>query len=220
MVTGYLTGFFRRSFMANSLDSAPALIYIPDINGFTAYVSKTDIRVAKYVIPALLETIIDQNELGLRLAEIQGDAILFYRFGEPPTPQQLVSQSSKIFSAFTNKLQELNQTLPGAHPISLPATMGIKIISHFGNIALTSVRGNLRLIGQTVIVAHRLLKNSIEADEYLLLTNDLIKHYDPKDLEGAFNYCDLENGSEEYEHLGKIEYSYANLKPLYTQVPH
>jgi hypothetical protein len=202
--------------MGNSLDSAPALIYIPDINGFTSYVSQTDIRVAKYVIPALLETILDQNELNFRLAEIQGDAILFYRFGEPPSPYQLVAQSRRIFSAFTNKLQELNLELPD-NIMSLPSTMGIKIVSHFGKIALTKVRGNLRLIGQSVIVAHRLLKNSIADDEYLLMTKSYTDRFEPEELAGAFSYCDLKEGQEEFDYIGVVPYKYANLKPLYTR---
>jgi hypothetical protein len=202
--------------MGNSLDSAPALIYIPDINGFTAYISKTDIRVAKRVIPALLETIIEQNELGLKLVEIQGDAILFYRIGEPPSPAEMVSQSKKIFSAFTEKLEELSLSLPD-DATWLPSRLGIKIVSHFGKIAITRIRGNERLIGEDVIIAHRLLKNGIKADEYLLMTEQYTQRFEEAELEQAFAFGELMHGQDEYEHIGTVRYRYASLKPLFSR---
>lgn len=202
--------------MGNSLDSAPALIYIPDINGFTAYISRTDIRVAKRVIPALLETIIEQNELGLKLVEIQGDAILFYRIGDPPTPYEMISQSKRIFSAFTEKLEALSLEFP-EQTISLPDHLGIKILAHYGKIAITKIRGNVRLIGEDVIIAHRLLKNSVTADEYVLMTEKYISRFDEEELEKAFSFGELLYGQDEYEHIGIINYRYASLKPLFSR---
>ena len=202
--------------MANSLDSAPALIYIPDINGFTAYISKTDIRIAKKVIPALLETIIEQNELGLKLVEVQGDAILFYRIGEPPSPYEMVSQSKRIFSAFTEKLEELSDIMP-EDSISLPERLGIKIVSHYGKIAITKIRGNVRLIGEDVIIAHRLLKNSVSADEYLLMTEQYTSRFEEDELDEVFAFGELMHGQDEYEHIGLVKYRYASLKPLFSR---
>ncbi|EMR03965.1 DUF2652 domain-containing protein [Cesiribacter andamanensis] len=202
--------------MGNSLDSAPALIFIPDINGFTAYISKTDIRVAKKVIPALLETIIEQNELDLKLVEIQGDAILYYKIGEPPSPTAMVSQAKKIFSAFTEKLEELSLSLP-QETLSLPERLGIKIVTHYGKIAITKIRGNVRLIGEDVIIAHRLLKNSIEADEYLLMTEAYTSYFEEEELEQVFAFGELMKGQDTYEHIGPVNYRYASLKPLFSR---
>ncbi len=202
--------------MGNSLDSAPALIYIPDINGFTAYISRTDIRIAKKVIPALLETIIEQNELGLKLVEIQGDAILFYRIGDPPTPFEMVSQSKRIFSAFTEKLEELSNLFP-EEAMSLPDSLGIKILAHYGKIAITKIRGNVRLIGEDVIIAHRLLKNSVSADEYLLLTEQYTSRFEEDELDKVFAFGELLHGQDEYEHIGVVNYRYASLKPLFSR---
>jgi hypothetical protein len=203
--------------MANSLDSAPALIYIPDINGFTSYISKTDIRIAKKVIPALLDTIIEQNELGLKLVEIQGDAILFYRIGEPPSPYQMISQSKRIFSAFTSKLEALSDSLSSDEAMSLPERLGIKIVAHYGKIAITKIRGNLRLIGEDVIIAHRLLKNSVSADEYLLMTEHYTSRFEDEELDKVFAFGELMHGQDEYEHIGIVNYRYASLKPLFSR---
>jgi hypothetical protein len=202
--------------MGNSLDSAPALIFIPDINGFTAYISKTDIRVAKRVIPALLETIMEQNELGLRLVEIQGDAILYYRIGDPPSPGEMVSQAKRIFSAFTQRLESLSLELL-EDGLTLPDRLGIKIVAHYGKIAITKIRGNARLIGEDVIIAHRLLKNSVKADEYLLMTERYTTQFDEEELQRAFSFGELKQGEDTYEHIGTVRYRYASLNPLFSR---
>lgn len=202
--------------MDNSLDSAPALIFIPDMNGFTGYISKTDIRVTKKVIPALLETIIDANEMDMSMAEIQGDAILFYKIGEPPTPSQLVAQSKHIFHSFGQKLEELSKNFPET-PISLPDSLGIKIVVHYGKIGLAKIRGNIKLIGQDVIIAHRLLKNSTEADEYLLMTEQYADQFSQEELDKVFAFGELKVGQDEYPHIGTIKYQYASLKPLFSR---
>ncbi len=202
-------------FMSDSLDSAPAMIYIPDMNGFTGYISKTDIRITKKVIPALLETIIDANELNMNMVEIQGDAVLFYRIGEPPTPSELVAQSKKIFLAFSQKLEELSLQFP-ENSLYLPDSLGIKIVAHFGKIGLTKIRGVSKLIGQDVIIAHRLLKNSTQADEYLLMTEQYTSRFEQEELDKVFAFGELKQGQDEYAHIGTINYRYASLKPLFS----
>lgn len=201
--------------MSNSLDSAPALIFIPDMNGFTGYISKTDIKITKKVIPALLEEIISANTLNMTMAEIQGDAVLFYRIGEAPAPNELVAQSKEIFHSFSKKLEELSQELPDM-PISLPETLGIKIVAHFGKIGLTKIRGFIKLIGPDVIIAHRLLKNSTEADEYLLMTEQYASRFSQEELDRVFAFGELKQGHDEYPHIGTIKYRYASLKPLFS----
>lgn len=202
--------------MSNSLDSAPALIFIPDMNGFTSYMSKTDIRISKKVIPALLETIISANELSLSLAEIQGDAVMFYRIGEPPSPRELVAQSKHIFLSFSNKLEELSREFTDT-PISIPESLGIKIISHYGKIGLTKIRGHIKLIGKDVIIAHRLLKNSTRADEYLLMTEQYTTKFSQEELGHVFAFGELKKGQDEYPHIGPVNYRYASLKPLFSR---
>lgn len=186
------------------------------MNGFTSYMSKTDIRISKKVIPALLETIISANELSLSLAEIQGDAVMFYRIGEPPTPRELVAQSKHIFLSFSNKLEELSREFTDT-PISIPESLGIKIISHYGKIGLTKIRGHIKLIGKDVIIAHRLLKNSTRADEYLLMTEQYTTKFSQEELGHVFAFGELKKGQDEYPHIGPVNYRYASLKPLFSR---
>ncbi|HEX7927821.1 MAG TPA: DUF2652 domain-containing protein, partial [bacterium] len=46
----------------------------------------------------------------------------------------------------------------------------IKAILHYGEVAVKQVRQFQELAGTSVIIAHRLLKNSVQKDEYILVT--------------------------------------------------
>ena len=53
-----------------------ALIYIPDISGFTKFVTQTEISHSNHIIAELIEIIINANDLNLQISEIEGDAVL------------------------------------------------------------------------------------------------------------------------------------------------
>src|SRR5262245_34994576 len=56
-----------------------AIILIPDISGFTGFTGATEIDHAAHITTELLELIVASNETDFTLAEIEGDAVLFYR---------------------------------------------------------------------------------------------------------------------------------------------
>jgi Protein of unknown function (DUF2652) len=77
-----------------------AIILIPDISGFTEFTSATEIDHAAHIITELLELLVKSNEADFTLAEIEGDAVLFYRKGEPLRREQLMDQCLRVFSNF------------------------------------------------------------------------------------------------------------------------
>lgn len=50
----------------------------------------TDFNLSSKIIPSLLDKVIYSNEIGLKISEIEGDAVLFYRNGELPPFQSLI----------------------------------------------------------------------------------------------------------------------------------
>ena len=56
------------------------LLFIPDISGFTRFVNEVEIEHSRFIIQQLLETLIRANDSNLQISEIEGDAILFYKF--------------------------------------------------------------------------------------------------------------------------------------------
>src|SRR5688572_3686121 len=85
------------------------LIFIPDISGFSRFVSEAEIEHSRQIIQELLETLIDANDTGLEISEIEGDAILFYRFGDPPELREVSGQVERMFRAFHSTLRAYDQ---------------------------------------------------------------------------------------------------------------
>jgi hypothetical protein len=83
----------------------PALLFVPDISGFTQFVQATEIAHSRHIIEELLEKLIEANDIGLQVSEVEGDAILFYRFGPPPTVAVFFQQVQKMFVTFHSHLR-------------------------------------------------------------------------------------------------------------------
>ncbi|WP_066508335.1 DUF2652 domain-containing protein [Rufibacter sp. DG15C] len=195
-------------------DTQPALLFIPDISGFTRFMHENKIKYSRNLIADLLETIIEANIINLEVCEIQGDAILFYKMGPPPTIEEMVNQCKQIFLDFQNylKIMERDGSLLGTHLSENKLTL--KIVAHYGRISVTQIRSYTKLMGMDVILAHRLLKNNIEGSEYVLLSEGYLKTQKPEAVEKCFEWTQLREGSTEYEHMGRVRYKYAFLTPL------
>src|SRR5262245_50514493 len=81
------------------------LLFIPDISGFTKFVNETEIEHSSYIIEELLENIINSNQIGLNISEIEGDAILFYRFGKTPSLEEICGQVEYMFRNFQKQIK-------------------------------------------------------------------------------------------------------------------
>lgn len=143
------------------------LIFIPDISGFTELVHTTDTMTGRQITYELLSAVIGANELDLRIAEVEGDAVLFYRYGKAPSYQSMMSQYEKMAKAFDTKKIELEQRFSISLDLSLKAT------AHYGPMTSYVLGHFEKLYGEVVVEAHRLLKNSISSGTYLLLTDAL-----------------------------------------------
>src|SRR6476660_6776687 len=80
------------------------LLFIPDISGFTRFVNETEIEHSRYIIQDLLEILINANQIGLEISEIEGDAILFYKYGDAPDLKSIYKQVEKMFCEFHRHL--------------------------------------------------------------------------------------------------------------------
>lgn len=145
------------------------LIFIPDITGFTNFVRSIDIDTGMYITQNLLNVIMENNSLQMEVSEIEGDAILFYRIGEPIPVYEIVSVFRKMQDAFNKKYTEFKKQF------NLEADVSLKLIVHYGDIMLYNINGFSKLFGEAVIEAHRLLKNGSTSEGYVLVTEDYMK---------------------------------------------
>ena len=60
-----------------------ATILIPDISGYTEFLTKTELVHSSHIINELLEAILAANDNDFVLSEVEGDALLLYRKGTP-----------------------------------------------------------------------------------------------------------------------------------------
>ncbi|MDZ7646562.1 MAG: DUF2652 domain-containing protein [Cytophagales bacterium] len=151
------------------------LLFIPDISGFTTFVNTTAIEHSQHIISELLSEILDANILNLKLSEIEGDAILFYKYGDPPTFDELYHQVEKIFVRFHQHLKTYEQNrICNCGACESAPSLTLKFITHYGEYTTYQVKDNFKLIGKSIITAHRLLKNTIPGNEYWLITEPLL----------------------------------------------
>lgn len=187
------------------------------MTGFTQFMSETDIDFSRKVIPPLLQTIVNSNVLNLKLSEIEGDAVLFYRTGTLPSLQELAEQCKMFYVDFGHRLQLLKQQHADDYKKHVSSSrLGLKIIVHYGEISLSPIGDRIKLFGEDVITAHRLLKNSVPDQEYLLLTEKFLSNYSPEEIDTLFHWGQLVKFQDEYTHLGSVHYRYISLESLFT----
>lgn len=151
-----------------------SLLFIPDISGFTKFVQTTEVEHSQHVIAELLEVLIEANTQDLRLAEIEGDALFFYKEGEVLSQERLLAQIETMFTAFYShlKLLENNRICP-CNACATASELQLKLVAHCGDLQFIEVKGSRKPFGQQVIEAHRLLKNSIDSENYALISKEL-----------------------------------------------
>ncbi|MCO6493502.1 MAG: DUF2652 domain-containing protein [Phaeodactylibacter sp.] len=197
----------------------PALLFIPDISGFTRFVSEVEINHSQHIIEELLEILIEANDIGLEVSEVEGDAILFYRFGNAPTAAELLAQVQRMFVRFHAHLKKYHtHRICNCGACKTAHSLTLKFVAHYGDITMNTVKQYRKLFGREVIVAHRLMKNSIEHHEYALFTHNLVQAC-PQwvDMDTA-GWAPVQHGNEEYD-SGKVAYCYLPLGPLMKHVP-
>ena len=192
------------------------LLFIPDISGFTRFVTESEINHSRLIIQELLELLINANQLALEVSEIEGDAILFYKFGEPPQLGELYKQVEKMFCEFHKNLLSYDlRRYCQCKACASAAGLSLKVISHYGEFTEYNVKNFSKLIGKDVIVAHQLLKNDIDQHEYWLVTKDLLHDNLPKDFTGWMKW----DGSVKKTEAGEINFHYTALSQLKKQIP-
>jgi len=174
-------------------------ILIPDISGFTKFVNETEFAAGREIIRQLLQVIINNNVLNLKISEIEGDAILFYT-KHPLTPIQIKDQYEIMLGRFREKVNELS--LINGFEIDL----SLKLIAHYGELSTYLIGGFEKLYGKAIIEAHALLKNSIRSKSYFLLTDNILDGNEKK-FAGTYFYAGSQL-CETYGDLKKIGYLY------------
>jgi hypothetical protein len=187
------------------------LLFIPDISGFTRFINETEIDHSRLIIQELLELLINANQIGLEVSEIEGDAILFYKFGDPPSMDKLYHQVENMFCAFHRQLVAYDyRKFCQCKACTSAVNLTLKVVTHYGEFTGYNVKNFQKLLGKDVIVAHQLLKNDIEQHEYWLVTTNLLQDGSPPPFTDWMRWLSSSRQTEN----GEIPFRYTQLGPL------
>jgi len=194
-----------------------ATILIPDISGFTEFMTTTELDHGSHAINLLLDSIIKAVGDDFEISEIEGDAVLMFKKGPAPSKKEILDTCLKIFNAFhfQRKWMQQHSVCPcGACQAIINLTL--KFVAHHGPIGEMKVGRFVTLSGTDVIVAHRLLKNSIDSHEYLLLSEKLWQNFPDSHEPFELEWTSL---SDEFASIGKVDYRFAMLETLRKNTP-
>jgi hypothetical protein len=152
-------------------------LVIFDISGYTDFIrrNKDTLEHAHEAISQLLENIVAGADFPLVLNKFEGDAAFLYadtHGDDRRAAHDVARQVFGLFPGFRAKVAELasaNATCPCGACQSI-GNLRLKAVGHLGEAAFRQIRQFEELAGEDVIIAHRLLKNSIASNEYVLLT--------------------------------------------------
>jgi len=187
-----------------------SLLFIPDISGFTNFVKTTEVEHSQHVIAELLEVLISANTQHLKLAEVEGDALFFYKEATIPSQEKLLAQIETMYTAFYShlKMMETHRICP-CNACATAPKLQLKIILHCGDLQFLTVQGNRKPFGESVIQAHRLLKNSVNSENYVLISTELANQV-KLSIDYQSVLFDFGQNKDSYDGL-EISYLYAEI---------
>ncbi len=189
------------------------VLILADISGYTRFMlaSQEALVHGQQVITELLESIIREVEIPLEVKEIEGDAVFLYAI-KPDDDAAWEEARRMIGRKLISFFEAFARTILWASESTLcPCAvcenfdqLKLKIVVHSGEALFHRVGRFSDVSGVDVILVHRLLKNSVKSDEYVLMTKAAYRDISfPVDVE-------LSKGEEHYPEFGAI--------PTYTYV--
>lgn len=187
--------------MESSLQSG--YLVIADISGYTSFMADTELEHSQEIMQELLTLVLERLTPLLSLMEIEGDAVFVY------TPASRVRRGETIleviegaYVAFRDHVASMKRsTSCSCRACQQIPRLDLKFFTHFGEYAMQSIVGRTKVVGSSVNLIHRLLKNTVVEQTgwqaYALFTDEALGHM-------GIRPDGMHVSSETYEHLGRI----------------
>jgi hypothetical protein len=194
----------------------PVCLVIADISGYTKFLKLRILSLlhAEEIISSLLEAVVSEAEYPLQLSKFEGDAVFLYAVAEPDAhaaARDVYKQIHSFFDAFHRTQMQLIQTTDGGCLCEACRHIGdlrLKAVVHSGTALFKRIRNHKELAGEDVVLVHRLLKNSIKANEYIAVSDAFYRQH------GGLAGEPFERHVERYDDVGTVP-----LNVLYRAVP-
>jgi hypothetical protein len=187
-------------------------LLLADISGYTAFLTGTELEHAQAIIRELTTLIRERLAPPMRFVKLEGDAVFCYADGEVfRDGERLVELVERCYFDFSNRLRDMERaTTCRCAACAAIGSLGLKFIAHFGGYVVEREGGREDLAGPDVILAHRLLKNTISEsggpEAYAFFTEACRQH-----LPAGF---ELPEHREEYDTFGEVRGGVYDLRPV------
>ncbi len=177
------------------------IFILPDISNYTRFIAGghfTESR-AQEIIFSLMNAMIIAGTKTVELSKLEGDAVLFYANANQKTDLEIGKTVLAIFDAFFEERRRLIESdFCSCGSCRHISNLDLKIFIHRGQSKRFNFRGSIDHFGADVTILHKLMKNNIRGDRYVMVT---AAADDNVNLPGDFVQHQVE---EDLEHVGKI----------------
>jgi len=163
-----------------------ALLLLADIAGYTQFMRLHRLNLAhsQEVTRRLLESMLDAVPT-LKLVEVEGDALFLSaphdERGEPADSRSWLQPALAMYQAFHTRQQWMvAHNLCACDACRQIGRLHVKFVAHLGEVATQKIRSTEKLVGVDVIAVHRMLKNTVPAAEYVLMSEPLYRSLEPQ----------------------------------------
>lgn len=184
------------------------VIILADISGYTRFMVENQLSAihGQICISTLIEALLREVDIPLTLQEIEGDAVFLYA-DHPGTSEgwqdvliRVRTKLARFFDVFQERMAAAAESTPcGCAVCSNADQLSLKIVVHSGKAVFHDILGRPQVSGADVILAHRLLKNSVASNHYLLMSDTAYRQL------GADMGLAFSKTVERYEEFGEVE---------------
>ncbi len=140
-----------------------ACLVLADISGYTSYIAGVELDHAQDILADLTDAVVRALLPTFRLAKLEGDAAFAYVITEAVDGSLLQDTIEHCYFAFRRRLRDIGQASQcDCNACTYIPRLDLKFVVHHGPIARQRMAGREELVGRDVIIAHRLLKNSVQ----------------------------------------------------------
>ena len=177
---------------------------LADIGGYTSFLSDVGIEHAKEITSHLFNGLYAVDPDRWHVGNVEGDCLFLYS-DDPAARESAFDHVQRMFERFCEGVEEVvagSTCMCGACDRS--GDLSLKFVVHSGEFETHDVVGRTELIGPDIVVAHRLLKNSVPVREYAIVTEPL------RDTLDGCGY-DCLPAVDDYDDIGAVDYRYVDL---------
>ena len=139
-------------------------LLLADISGYTKFLTGTELEHSHAIVTELTKLIRSRLVPPMRFVKLEGDAVFCFAGADAfPDGEQVLELVESCYFDFTSRLLDMTRsTTCTCDACRAIGGLGLKFIVHFGEFMVDlDDDGRVDLAGPEVILAHRLLKNTV-----------------------------------------------------------